>query len=193
MSRLTLLKHSLPQIETVVPAREWQLSSEGRVRAVTLAQRLSQHDPDVVVTSPEPKATQTGEIVASSLEVPLHAVDGLHEHDRRDVGFLEKALFERSIADLFSRPNELVLGNETADAAYTRFSTAIGEILRKFAQRSVVAVTHGTVISLFVSRIANMDPFELWERLGLPSWVVLTHPELAVVEIVGSLGEDAVV
>lgn len=193
MSRLTLVKHSLPQIESAVPAREWQLSPEGRDRAQSLAKRLSQCDPDVVVTSPEPKATQTGEIIASFLEVPLHEVDGLHEHDRRGVDFLEKSTFDRSIADLFSRPTELVLGNETADAAHTRFSQAIEEVLRKFAQRNVVAVAHGTVISLFVSRISDLDPFALWKRLGLPSWIVLTHPDFAVTDIVEGLGEDAVV
>ena len=37
---LILVKHSLPEIAENVPAHEWKLSEEGRVRARRLAERL---------------------------------------------------------------------------------------------------------------------------------------------------------
>ena len=40
-----------------------------------------------------------------------------------------------------------------------------------------------------MSRISELDPFALWQQLGLPSWVVLSRPDLGVVEIRRSIGE----
>jgi broad specificity phosphatase PhoE len=37
----------------------------------------------------------------------------------------------------------------------------------------VVIVTHGTVISLFVSRLTGSSDLELWSKLGLPSLVAM--------------------
>ena len=37
-------------------------------------------------------------------------------------------------------------------------------------------VTHGTVMTLYVASIADVDPMCFWRRLGLPSYVVLGLP-----------------
>ena len=55
------------------------------------------------------------------------------------------------------------------------------------AGESVVTVTHGTVISLFVAERAGVDPYNLWRQLDLPSYVVLSVPELKLIEVVGSV------
>jgi broad specificity phosphatase PhoE len=44
--------------------------------------------------------------------------------------------------------------------------------------RDVVAVTHGTVIALFVAKHTGTDPFEFWRRQQMPFAVTLTLPEL---------------
>jgi broad specificity phosphatase PhoE len=51
----------------------------------------------------------------------------------------------------------------------------------------MVILTHGTVLSLFVSRATGMEPFALWNRLGLPSFVVLRFPQLELVSVVEKL------
>jgi hypothetical protein len=48
-------------------------------------------------------------------------------------------------------------------------------------------VAHDTVISLYVARIAGLEPAVLWKRLGLPSFVVLSLPDLELVEVAESL------
>jgi hypothetical protein len=48
-------------------------------------------------------------------------------------------------------------------------------------------VSHGTVISLFVAECARIDPYDLWRKLELPSYVVLSLPELQLLDVVGSV------
>ena len=189
MPVLVLVKHSLPEIEPAVPSREWHLSEEGRARSRILAEKLDQYDLDVIVSSNEPKAIETAGISARRLNVPVEVIKGLHEHERSNVGFLEKERFEPSIARFFSRPTELVFGEETADAAYDRFSKAVHGLSDRFMQANVALVTHGTVLSLFVSRTSALEPFSTWKRLGLPSFIVLSRPGFGLVETCWSVAD----
>ncbi|GAB4122161.1 MAG: hypothetical protein Fur005_16970 [Roseiflexaceae bacterium] len=49
--------------------------------------------------------------------------------------------------------------------------------------KTIVLVSHGTVISLYLSRVAGVDPFTYWQRLGLPSMVIY-NPDTAQIEAV---------
>ncbi len=46
------------------------------------------------------------------------------------------------------------------------------------------------MISLFVARHAAVEPFPLWRRLGLPSFVVLAVPALALLEVIERVEAD---
>jgi broad specificity phosphatase PhoE len=170
---LILVKHSLPEIIENVPAREWHLSEEGRLRAQRLAERLISYDPQVLVSSVEPKAIETAAIIASQHQIPMQILENLHEHERSDVAYRSKAEFEKSIREFFANPGELAFGQETADAAHARFSERVYSILDSNPEKTTVIVSHGTVISLFVSRLTGIADFQLWSELGLPSLVVL--------------------
>jgi broad specificity phosphatase PhoE len=170
---LILVKHALPEIVEILPAREWKLSDEGRIRAQQLAERLSKYQPDVIVSSSEPKAKETAEIVAGRNNLELQIVDGLHEHDRSNTPYLSGDEFQAAIHDFFEKPAVLVFGSETADEAHARFGQAVNWILKHNSNKTIVAVAHGTVISLFVSRLTGISDFVLWNELGLPSYVVL--------------------
>jgi len=184
LSFLLLIKHSLPEIIPTRPAREWQLSAAGRQRCTALAGELSVYDPDILVSSREPKATQTAEITAGLLGRPFDSAANLHEHERQRVGWADKASFEANIANLFKKPDELVMGEETANQAHLRFKQAVEELLGCHPNQTLAIVAHGTVISLFAARVANLEPFQLWRQLGLPSVVVLSRPDLKLVKII---------
>lgn len=131
MPELILVKHSLPEIVPAMPASQWRLSETGRLKCSILAGRLAVHHPDVVVASSEPKAAETGQIIANLLGRPFATAEELHEHDRGNVGFLSGEHFEAAIARFFENPQSLVLGRETADQAHQRFAAAIEVIIRR--------------------------------------------------------------
>ena len=187
MRKLILVKHSVPQTDPNVPASRWHLSDEGRRRCELLAVRLAVYAPECLVSSTEPKAAETAEIVAQMLGKSWRIAEGLHEQDRRHAGFLSAGEFEAAISRLFEYPQQLVFGEETADQAYRRFSAAVTEAVQPCGTGNIAIFAHGTVITLFVARAAGLEPFDLWKRLGLPAFVIMSLSDLHVLKIVEGL------
>ncbi|HEX2623298.1 MAG TPA: histidine phosphatase family protein [Phototrophicaceae bacterium] len=173
MTRLILVKHAMPDIIPDVPARDWLLSDQGRQDCLTLADQLVLYKPDTVITSHEPKASETGRIVANRLHLPVTEADDLHEHDRRQEPYQDAGSFQARVQAFFTRPDNLVYGLETANAAHDRFAEAVDLVLQECTGKTPVIVAHGTVISLYVARQLGIDPYLLWKALLLPSFLVL--------------------
>jgi broad specificity phosphatase PhoE len=184
---LILVKHALPEIVETVPAHEWKLSEDGKSRAEVLAHQLIPYHPQILITSTEPKAIETADIIGKRLQLPVHLGQNLYEHDRRGSAFLSKEKFEELIQEFFAKPDALIYGSETADQAHQRFSEALYSILNTHENKTLVVVAHGTVISLFVSRLTGTSAFELWKELGLPSFVVLDMNSKLLVSKVNTL------
>jgi broad specificity phosphatase PhoE len=181
---LILIRHSQSQPQPEHPASQWPLTEAGRRRCIALAERLSAYAPDVIVTSRERKAGETGALTVARLGIPSLAADGLHEHLREHVGWLPNPAFEQAVAAFFTRPDELVFGEETAGQAGARFDAAVRDVLADHPGQNVAIVSHGTVITLFVAQHAGIAPLPFWKRLGMPAMVVLSQPDLRLLESV---------
>ena len=184
MRQLILVKHSQPEIVTALPAAQWRLSDAGRRRCAALADRLAAYQPAAIVASREPKAEETAQIAAERLRLHHTTAAGLHEHDRSNVGWSSAEDFEAAVARFFAHPSELVFGRETADQARARFAAAVDAAVAAHPHGNLVVVAHGTVIALLVAVRAGIEPLSLWRRLGLPSFVVLSLPDMALLEVV---------
>ncbi len=163
----------------------WPLSDDGRAARGPLADEIAPCRPSVIVASHESKAVATATVVAARLGV-VATTAGLHEHERRNVPWLGGAVLSETVAECFAHPDALVLGLETARRARDRFTSAVLSVLDLYPTDTVAIVAHGTVISLFVATQVG-EAFDLWQRFGLPSIVVLTLPELAVERIVAKM------
>ncbi len=188
MRKLILVRHSLPHIDPQIPARQWRLSETGRTRCLPLARDLEAHQPTRIVSSLEPKAIETGQIVAERLGLPFNTYEGLHEHDRSNVDFMDKADLNSSVARLFQRPDQMVYGKETADQAHFRFAGMVAEVMQLYGEGNIAIVAHGTVIALFVARAAGIEPLPVWKRLGLPSFAVLSLPGPRLITVNEGIG-----
>ncbi len=184
MKNIILVKHSIPEIVSTVPAKEWRLSQSGQIRCVALAEKLESFSPDVIISSIEPKAIETAQIITEKFNKQFSMADGLQEHDRTSVGLLEKREFESKVKDFFDKPEILVFGRETASQALARFSKALSFIEAAYPDKNIVIVAHGTVITLFVSRFNTVEAFSFWKNLDLPSFVVLSLPSHKLVKLV---------
>lgn len=169
---LILVRHALPHIDTAVPAVDWGLSDEGRQSCALLVDCLALYEPQMVVTSRERKAVETGLLIADALALPLEEADGLHEHDRSGIGWLEPDRFLAAMDGLFAHPTRVEFGLESATAAHARFTSAIYRVERRHPGGTLVVVTHGTVMSLFAAGGDASDARAKWKRLGFPSLMV---------------------
>ncbi len=181
---LVLVKHALPVLDATKPAKEWQLGVEGERQSRRLAGRLRTFAPLHLVASPEPKASRTAELVGAELGVRASSIDGLREFDRPVLPFLSKADHERANAQIFVDMNRRVLGTESGREALDRFTAAIDAAIGQTREQSLVAITHGTVISLFAAAHNSIDPFAMWKQLECASFVVLDLPSFSLRDVV---------
>src|SRR5436190_12024140 len=93
MRKMILIKHAAPEVVPDVPSERWRLSEAGRQRCAPLAEAIRPHAPGLIVSSLEPKAAETGELVAARLGVAFETAEGLHEHDRSNVPHLRSREF----------------------------------------------------------------------------------------------------
>ena len=185
MRRLILIKHARPQVDPRVASEQWTLGDEGRAGAARLAEKLRAYSFGRLVTSREPKAAETARLVGEALGRPVVEANDLFEHDRSNVPHMDSREFISMVALFFRQPDELVLGEETADEAYERFGAAVDRVIAEDqSEEDIAIVTHGTVLALFAERRAKQEPFGLWRRMGLPSYMVLEMPGWRVAEVV---------
>ena len=185
MPPLILVKHASPEVVPGMPPEQWRLSDQGRASCARLAEALRPHAPAAVVASEEPKASETGELVARHLPVPFHTAPNLHEHDRSNVPHLRAGEFISLMEVLFRKPNQLVLGRETAAGALKRFRNALDDVLEEHGhdEKTVAVVSHGTVIALLLEQLGNRGGFDVWRAMKLPSYAVLRLPAWTVEEV----------
>lgn len=176
---LIFVRHSQVLVDTAVSANQWRLSENGRFLCHQLAHQLAPHHPSRIITSTEPKAIETGQILAETLNVEWETAENLHEHQRENVPFYSREQFETVIAQFFAQPTELVFGQETAEQALHRFETAVSHLLARYPQETLAIVTHGTVLTLFLaSHNPQLDPFIFWKSLQLPDFAIVSLPNM---------------
>lgn len=179
MRKLFLIRHAQPEVTPGVPPRLWPLTAEGREGAQQLAQSFAGSDqPAVLYASPERKAQKTAQLIALHLSLPIEMVAELREHEREYTPFLGKDAWEKTLTAFFSRPTELIFGDESAHQAFQRFNVAVEKIVASAPHGNLALVTHGTVMTLFVtSHNPHIDALAFWRSLQLPDLVVLTLPD----------------
>lgn len=197
VSHLILVRHSEPEPSAELASALWPLSESGRRRCQALAREVAGHGADLLVASPQPKARQTALILGEVLGLPVELLPDLREHERAGVGWLPADEFRAGMRRFFAQPGERVFGEESADQACRRFRSAVAELLPALAERRVCAVSHGAVMSLLVGRLCGIDPEALWQRLGMPAYLLLGYPGLKLlwerdhVEEAAALGPQA--
>jgi broad specificity phosphatase PhoE len=188
MRKLIVVRHSNSKVALDLPANQWALSELGRQRVHLLADHVRPYYPDIVISSSEIKAMETGQILAKTLGAAFETADGLHEHDRTNVSTFDTVeQFEEQVEMFFNTPSRRVFGLESADEARIRFRRALNAVLDRYSSQTVAVVSHGTVLSLFLTDLLQIPAFPFWKRLGQPAFAVLDLPDMKVSELVESI------
>jgi broad specificity phosphatase PhoE len=175
------VRHGRPQIDRNVPASEWKLSAAGQKATISLASELRHYSFDHLVSSPEPKALSTAEILASQLGSLTVEIDGgFSEHARRSVGFLSAEQLDAGISRLLAKPDERVFGEETANEAYRPICSSLWRQSVN-GTRNLMVVTHGTILTIYVSRLLGIDALSLWRKLPMPGAIILQGKKMLFV------------
>ena len=173
MAKLILVKHAPPEIRPGVISHRWVLSAEGRDRCAWLANAFRAHGVARLYSSLEPKALETAALAGAPLGLEVCPRRDLHENDRTGLAFGSLDALKQRMRRFFEAPSELIVGEETADAALRRFEAAVRAAAAEAPDQTIAIVTHGTVLTLLTAKYNPVTAFEFWEALTPPSWVPL--------------------
>lgn len=171
---LILVKHGAPRLEPGTPPSQWSLAPEGRDQAEQIADKLAVFSPSAVVSSLEPKAVETAALIAAAFGVAAERDAGLGEQRNDEGPFTDPASFQAAVAQMFARPRDVAMGEESADEAHARFSNALERQVAAHPSQTLVVVTHGRVMSLWASRRFGFDPMPFWRGLKLGAALVVS-------------------
>ena len=79
---LIFVRHAMPEVTPDTPSREWRLTEASREDCVLLAHALPADLAPTVFTSTEPKAQETGAIIALRKALTTEEYHGFNEVER---------------------------------------------------------------------------------------------------------------
>ncbi len=174
MGRAVFVRHSETRIEPQVSSHLWTLTDEGRDRCERLAAGVSGLGITRIVTSEEHKAQLTGQLIAKRLRLPISSAAALGETRRETLPYFSRsAHFRAVIKRAFEAPDEIVVGEERFSDALARFSACVDDLMSDDPGEVPAIVTHGTVLSLYLSQLGATPAYSLWERMGQPAYAVV--------------------
>jgi broad specificity phosphatase PhoE len=119
-----------------------------------------------IVTSTEPKAVATVKPISTHLNLPITEVEEFVEVKREKKFLTDEEFLIQKQKELEVR-NEKVNGVESGDEAITRFKLGIEKLEEEFKDESILIITHGTIMTLFLADCKNdfLNIFENWKNL----------------------------
>ncbi len=189
--KLLLVKHSNSNHNPHQSSLDWELTDEGKARCQALATHIAPYQPRRLFSSTLIRSQQTAQIVSAELDnIPIVQNPLLVEHSRQSnapYGTVET--FRDNLKQLFAQPDTLIYGDETANQARHRFSQGVDSVLQQAdPDENIVIIAHGTVNVLFTAQYNDIDSYDLWSRLKLPSIIVLDLPTFTLESVIEDAG-----
>ncbi len=169
--RLHLIRHARPEIERAVPPEHWHLSAEGRINALALGGRIAL-TAGTVFCSPEPRARETGAIIAGAAGAQVAVHPGLSELGFR-AGFLAQEEFSRRVRAYLDGGRDAAF--EPYDDARRRIVACLAELCRS-EEGDLALVSHGRIMTVLLGDI-------LGRRLGAAEWALIAMPDWTLLDL----------
>ncbi len=169
MGPFVLVRHAQPLRDASVPPAEWGLDPTGGGSVADLADALRGLGLDGFRTSSQPKAVQTGRVLADLLGIRSEQDARLNEVRRPEV---------TSDADFVATAKSYLTGGtvagwEAQDSVVQRMRQAVVDALEI---GFVGFVSHGTAMSLFVEHLGLAHAWDFSMHLTSPdAWLVEGH------------------
>ncbi|MEK7847284.1 MAG: histidine phosphatase family protein [Chloroflexota bacterium] len=171
MGLLAIVRHGETEwnrVERLRGRADLDLNPTGVKQAQAAARHLARWHPVAVYSSPLRRAWHTGQIIAETLSLPLHPLDGLMDIDYGQWQGLSPDEAARRDGDLYrlwqDSPHLVKFpGGEGLAEVRARAEAALDHILDRHPQEPVVAVAHKVVCQMMVLALMSLDNSRFWQ------------------------------
>lgn len=176
-NKIIFLRHAKTKVDNTLPIADWFLTDDGVKHAKEVSSDPIFDDVDLIFASTERKAVDTAKPITERLGKEIIQVENLGEIKRPNAEKITLEEYKRLKSIVFSDFDKSESGWETVNRALSRFSKAVEEIDRKYENKVILIVAHGTVMSLYFANIqGKMDElFSRWKSLGFCEWGVVEN------------------
>ena len=183
----TFIRHAHTNVIPQDPPTEWMLSDQGVVDAVHLSSDPHIGHLELIYTSGQQKAIQTGVILAYPNMIPLHTHAGLTENTSFTSTYLG-ADYTRYVDQYYAHIIERIAEGETIDESLKRFDATLEEIESAHPQlNSIGIVSHGNILALFSSLYSEYSARELHDTIAMPDMCVFDYSLKSFVRFWGNI------
>lgn len=176
---LIFMKHAETRKERDIPMSVWVLSEEGKKAAEDLAKSGVFDDVDVIVSSGEEKAYQTAKPFADRLGKKIVRIPELNEINRDKGGLMSKEEYDEMKVRVFEDLDFTARGWETGRHALERFKQGVEKIEKRFGNKRILVVVHGTVMTLYFTHLMKQKSlkkiFSRWKGCGFCGWGIVRN------------------
>lgn len=171
MGKLILVRHGETETNVQGKIHKYadleELTKNGVVQIEKTSKALKDYQPIAVYCSKEKRAIQSAKIIANNLKIPMYETKGLEERNWGDYAGLsfqeikvkaglDKMSFEERYT--FCPPN-----GETWKETEERLLKVLYDILSKNSEKSIVLVTHGGSIRIYMPTLLGVDKSESYK------------------------------
>jgi broad specificity phosphatase PhoE len=166
MREIYLVRHAETSPDPQRPPASWELTPAGHAAALSLKGAL----PEIVFSSPEPKALQTARHLT---HLPLKIIEEFREHRTDKGAWISGDDFKISIERYFGDREHRVWGDSHAETA-ARFGTGLSHVVSQLNETErCTVVSHGRILCSFLGGLAGTSGYELWKLLTMPTVIKL--------------------
>ncbi|MFJ7933732.1 histidine phosphatase family protein [Sporosarcina sp. NPDC096371] len=155
MTTIGLIRHGITEWNVLGRSQgisDIPLAEIGKQQAMALANRLSLEEKwDIIVTSDLSRAKETGQIIASKLNIPI----SMFEERIREIncGEIEGTTEEERLNRWGSNWRELNLGMEKFEDVSKRGCEFLSELATTYIDKRILVISHGALIGLTLQRL----------------------------------------
>ncbi|MEE9201931.1 MAG: histidine phosphatase family protein [Dehalococcoidia bacterium] len=171
MGLLLIVRHGETEwnrVERLRGRADLDLNPTGVRQAKAAAHHISRWKPVTVYSSPLRRAWHTAQVIADTLSLPLHPLEGLIDIDYGQWQGLSPQEAAGNDGDLYrlwlESPHRVKFpGGEGLAEVRARAEAAISHIQEHHPQETVVAVSHKVVCQVMVLALFSMDNSSFWQ------------------------------
>jgi broad specificity phosphatase PhoE len=166
MREIYLVRHAETSPDPERPPATWELTAGGHATALSLNGVL----PEVMFSSPEPKALQTAKHLT---HLPVNVIEELREHRTDKEAWISAENFALSAERYFSNRETRIWGDSHAETA-ARFGNALAEIVAQMGGTDrCTVVSHGRILCSYLGDLTGTSGYGLWKMLTMPTVIKL--------------------
>lgn len=175
-TKIIFLRHAKTQADPTQHAKEWKLSDLGYQQAIEFVNNQDAAGIDVIYTSDEEKSVLTAKPIAEKLGKEITRIPGLNEVKRGDA-FLSDEEFEIEKRRQLENWEYTPSNGESSDEALTRFEKSLKEIEEKNQNKTVLIVSHGTILNLYFAKITGTKNhiFDRWQKSAFCAYGIVEN------------------